>query len=243
MRMKDSLADVLGPRGRAIVTAMQASLRFLDGHDQSTLLDRLGDLIAEVPAFEPIDKSALPDSYGGSQTGPSDDFLAGRGLFYLNEQRRLFLDCTSGHYQMLWGYNHPDLCATIEDATRSGVIWDNHSNIPQSPLKQLAHRLVALANAPGETDPLDKVHLGLCTGSVACATALIQHRPRLGGLRTGQQRRCRSSRCGRSTACQLAAPLPGRARPGGPAKRRLAMGAPSKPGRVARGQRRSPAER
>ena len=172
MRMKDTLADVLGPRGQGIVTAMQAGLRFLDSSDPARLLERAGDLISEVPAFEPIDKSALPDSYGGSQTGPSDDFLVGRGLFYLNEQRRLFLDCTSGHYQMLWGYNHPELCAAIEEATRAGVIWDNHSNIPQSPLKQLSHRLVALANAPGETDPLDKVHLGLCTGSVACATAL-----------------------------------------------------------------------
>src|SRR5258706_9416327 len=172
MRMKDTLADVLGPRGQGIVTAMQAGLRFLDSSDSAKLLERAGDIISEVPAFEPIDKSALPDSYGGSQTGPSDDFLVGRGLFYLNEQRRLFLDCTSGHYQMLWGYNHPELCAAIEEATRAGVIWDNHSNIPQSPLKQLAHRLVALANSPGEADPLDKVHLGLCTGSVACATAL-----------------------------------------------------------------------
>jgi acetylornithine/succinyldiaminopimelate/putrescine aminotransferase len=170
--MKQSLADVLGPRGQGIVTAMQTGLRFLDSSDPGRLLTRAGDVIAEVPAFEPIDKSALPDSYGGSQTGPSDDFLVGRGLFYLNEQRRLFLDCTSGHYQMLWGYAHPGLGAAIEDATRAGVIWDNHSNIPQSPLKQLAHRLIALANGPGETDPLDKVHLGLCTGSVACATAL-----------------------------------------------------------------------
>src|SRR5438876_1105086 len=87
-RMKDSLADVLGPRGRDIATAMQAGLRFLDGADPGKLLDRTGDVIAEVPAFEPIDKSALPASYGGSQTGPSDDFLAGRGLFYLSEQRR-----------------------------------------------------------------------------------------------------------------------------------------------------------
>ena len=69
MRMKDSLADVLGPRGRGIVTAMQAGLRFLDSSDRSRLLDRLGDVITEVPPFDPIDKSALPDSYGGSQTG------------------------------------------------------------------------------------------------------------------------------------------------------------------------------
>jgi adenosylmethionine-8-amino-7-oxononanoate aminotransferase len=170
--MKESLADLLGPGGPGIVSAMRAGLQFLDASNPNNLLARVGSLISEIPAFDAIEKSALPDSYGGSQTGPSEDFLVGRGLLYLNEQRRLFLDCTSGHYQMLWGYNHPELQAAIEEAVRAGVIWDNHSNIPQAPLKQLAHRLVALANAPGEADPLNKVHLGLCTGSVACATAL-----------------------------------------------------------------------
>jgi|ERR1043166_6295790 acetylornithine/succinyldiaminopimelate/putrescine aminotransferase len=170
--MKVSLAKMLGSRGSEIVTAMQAGLQFLAASDRDRLLERLGEVMKEIPAFEPIDKSALPASYGGSQTTPSDDFLVGRGMFYLNEQRRLFLDCTAGHYQMLWGYNHPELCAAIEEATKVGVVWDNHSNIPQSPLKQLGHRLTELANAPGESDPLNKVHLGLCTGSVACATAL-----------------------------------------------------------------------
>jgi acetylornithine/N-succinyldiaminopimelate aminotransferase len=84
----------------------------------------------------------------------------------------LFLDCTAGHYQMLWGYNHPQLGRAVEEATRSGIVWDNHSNIPQSPVKQLAHRLIEVANSPGETDPLDTVLLGICTGSVACAAAL-----------------------------------------------------------------------
>src|SRR5437868_7061094 len=170
--MKYSLADLLGPHAHGIERAMQAGLRFIDSSDTRALLERVGDIMTEVPAFEPIDKSALPASYGGNHAGPSDDFLVGHGLFYLNEQRRLFLDCTSGHYQMLWGYHHPELCAAIEEATKAGVVWDNHSNIPQSPLKQLSHRLIELANAPGETDPLDKVYLGLCTGSVACATAL-----------------------------------------------------------------------
>src|SRR5438046_795684 len=108
-----SLANVLGPRGPEIVSAMQAGRKFLESSDQSRLLERLGGIIKEIPPFEPIDKSALPASYGGSQTSPSDDFLVGRGLFYLNEQRRLFLDCTSGHYQMLWGYNHPELGSAI----------------------------------------------------------------------------------------------------------------------------------
>lgn len=151
---------------------MQAGLKFVDGLDTSQLLTRVGQTIAEIPPLKPIDKSALQDSFGGNQTGPSDDFLAGRGLFYVTEQKRLYLDCTSGHYQMLWGYNHPELVDAIQAASRAGVVWDNHSNIPQSPLKRLAQRLVELGNAPGEKDPLNTVLLGVCTGSVACAAAL-----------------------------------------------------------------------
>jgi len=172
MKIHLSLEKVLGPRGRQICAAMRAGLRFIDGHNTAQLLAHVGKTVGGVRVFPAIDKSALQDSYGGNQTGPSNDFLVGRGLFYLGEQRRLFLDCTSGHYQMTWGYNHPELCAAAEAANRAGICWDNHSNIPQSPLKQLGHRLVALANAPGENDPLDTVLLGVCTGSVACAAAL-----------------------------------------------------------------------
>lgn len=166
------LENLLGEKGREIVAAMEAGLKWIDGLDISRLLSRVGHTLDEVPSFTPLDKTLLQDSYGGSQTGPSDDFLVGRGLFYITEQRRLFLDCTSGHYQMVWGYNHGELCEAVEAASRSGVIWDNHSNIPQSPLKRLSQRLVELGNAPGEKDPLDTVLLGVCTGSVACAAAL-----------------------------------------------------------------------
>ncbi len=172
MKARLSLDRILGRNGPGIVAAMRAGSRFLERHDTAQLLNHVGKTVRGVPAFRAIDKSALQDSYGGNQTGPSDDFLVGRGLFYLGEQRRLFLDCTSGHYQMTWGYNHRELCAAAEAANRAGVCWDNHSNIPQSPLKQLGHRLVQLANAPGEKDPLDTVLLGVCTGSVACAAAL-----------------------------------------------------------------------
>ncbi len=172
MKSKLSFVDLLGAEGSGITAAMEAGSRVLEGLSTPQLLARIGSRIAEIPAFTPIDKSALQDSFGGSQEGPSDDFLVGRGLFYLTEQRRLFLDCTSGHYQMLWGYNHPELCEAIETARRLGVVWDNHSNIPQSPLKKLSHRLVELGNAPGEKDPLDTALLGVCTGSVACAAAL-----------------------------------------------------------------------
>jgi acetylornithine/succinyldiaminopimelate/putrescine aminotransferase len=151
---------------------MRRGLAFLDQRSPARLLKSAGKTIRSVPAFQPIDKSALPDSYGGNQTGPGNDFLVGRGLFFINEQRRLIFDCSAGHYQMTWGYGHPELCAGVEAAVESGVCWDNHSNIPQSPLKELGHRLVKLANKTGEKDPLDTVLLGVCTGSVACGAAL-----------------------------------------------------------------------
>ena len=167
-----SLEGLLGPQGPGVLDAMRRGGRFLESQSTPGLLAQLGKTVAAVPAFTPIAKTALQDSFGGNQTGASDDFLVGRGLFYIGEQRRLFLDCTSGHYQMLWGYNHPRLCRLVEEAGRAGIIWDNHSNIPQAPVKQLAHRLVEVANAPEETDRLDTVLLGVCTGSVACAAAL-----------------------------------------------------------------------
>jgi acetylornithine aminotransferase len=172
MKTRLSLGTILGPSGADIAAAMQAGLHFLESHDSPALLQHVGRSIRTIPAFRPIDKSLLQDSYGGNQEGPSDDLLVGRGLFYITEQRKLYLDCTAGHYQMLWGYNHPELCSAVTAATRAGVIWDNHSNIPQSPLKWLSHRLVQAGNMPGEQDPLDTLHLGVCTGSVACAAAL-----------------------------------------------------------------------
>ena len=166
------LAEMLGERGECIAAAMSAARDFLDAHTTQELLERVGQRIEEVPPIEPVDKTALQDSYGGKQTEPCDDLLVGRGMFYITEQGRLFLDCTSGHYQMLWGYNDPVLCEAAAEAVRAGIVWDNHANIPQTPVKQLGRRLVALANPPGENGPLDTVHLGCCTGSVACAAAL-----------------------------------------------------------------------
>jgi len=160
------------PIGLDPMAVTQAGLEFLDGSTLPELLARVGERIEAVPAFEAVDKAVLQDSFGGNQSGPSDDFLVGRGLFYLSEQRRLYLDCTSGHYQMLWGYCHPGLCAAIAQAMQAGITWDNHSNIPQWPLKLLAHRMVEIANGPNEREPLDTVLLGVCTGSVACAAAL-----------------------------------------------------------------------
>ncbi len=154
MKTRLSLERILGPSGADITAAMKAGLRLPGGAGSARIAaSRSAGPIRSIPAFRPIDKSALQDSFGGNQAGPSDDFLVGRGLFYLTEQRKLFLDCTSGHYQMLWGYNHPELCAAITAASRAGVIWDNHSNIPQSPLKWLAHRLVEPGQCARRTGP------------------------------------------------------------------------------------------
>jgi len=167
-----SPADVLGESNGDILRAMRAAVEFLEGHSTAELLARVGETIEQVPPFTPLDKSPLQDSYGGNQAGPSDDLLAGRGLFYVTEQRRLCLDCTAGHYQMLWGYSDPQLTRVVTEATEAGVVWDNHTNVPQTPVKLLARRLLALANSPDDGDPLDTVNIGCCTGSVACAAAL-----------------------------------------------------------------------
>ena len=167
-----SLAHLLGPGGQAILAAQRAGLAFLDSRSTEELLLLVGQRVPDIPAFTPIDKRTFQDSYRGSQTGPSDDLLVGRGLFYITEQGRLCLDCTAGHYQMTWGYSPPALVAAAQEAVEAGIVWDNHSNIPQTPVKRLAQRLLELANPPGERDPIDTVLLGVCTGSVACSSAL-----------------------------------------------------------------------
>lgn len=171
----DHRASALANRlaGSELLKAMRAGLAFIDSQGTSRLLDQVGQVVPELPPPTPVDKTVLPASYGGgSQESPCDDFLVGRGMFYLTEQSRLFLDCTSGHYQMLWGYSHPELCRAIQDATEAGVVWDNHTNVPQTPVKHLAHRLIERANSPDQADPIDKVLLGCCTGSASCAAAL-----------------------------------------------------------------------
>lgn len=182
---KLDIESLLGPGSGGILQAMAAGQRFLRTQSTGQLLARVGEVIEAVPPLEPLDKSPLQDSYGGSQKGPSDDLLVGKGLFYLTEQRRLMLDCTAGHYQMVWGYDHEPLQEALDQALRAGLVWDNHTNIPQTPVKRLARRLLELANPPGAPDPLDKVLLGCCTGSVACAAAikiqLLVYQRRTGG--------------------------------------------------------------
>ena len=160
-----SCASVMGP---AETDAMRRARAFLTARGTPELLRLVGTQRAELVPPSPMrDKRVFPTSYGG-RASCADDLLAGQGMFYVTEGGRVMLDCTSGHYQMTWGYNHPQLMAAATEAMELGVVWDNHSNIPSHPVKLLADRLAELGAGAG----LDRVLLGVCTGSVACGAAL-----------------------------------------------------------------------
>ena len=164
--------------------ALDAATQFLEGNSPTQLLRRVGETIECVPPAPFADRRWFQKSFGRSASATGDDLLTGRGLFYIAEDRRLRLDCTAGHYQMTWGYAHPELQALAIEAMRRGVAWDNHSNIPSDPVKRLAAKLVETANRPLGSSALhnpqsairnpqlDTALLGVCTGTVACAAAL-----------------------------------------------------------------------
>jgi len=156
--------------GDEVVSKMARARRFLQSRAPHELLPQVGRTLKRyaLTSSRP-DKRTFPVAYGGGKPC-GDDLLAGHGMFYITEAGKLMLDCTSGHYQMTWGYNHPELCALAAEAAKLGIVWDNHSNIPSMPVKILAEKLVALAGGNGTG--LNRVLLGLCTGSVACGAAL-----------------------------------------------------------------------
>jgi acetylornithine/succinyldiaminopimelate/putrescine aminotransferase len=173
------LADLLGDGGPAICRAMRAASDYLAATDPAELLRRVGQTLDEIPPADHLAKRFIQSSYRGDLALPPDDVLTGRGVFYITEQRKLFLDGTAGHYQMTWGYRHPQLEAAIGEATQAGIVWDNHSNIPGNAIKRLSERLVELANDRPADDALladdralNTVLLGICTGSVAAGSAL-----------------------------------------------------------------------
>jgi acetylornithine/N-succinyldiaminopimelate aminotransferase len=180
-----SLSGLAGPFGADVCRAMAAARAFLGGRDTGELLGLIGRAINGTAVNKTIDKAVMQKSYGGGKIGSTDDLLAGKGLFYITEQGRLFLDCTAGHYQMSWGYDHPVLTQVIRDGLAAGIVPDNHSNIPQWPVKRLAQRLIEVANADcpelqkGDFSKimesrtrLNTVLLGVATGSIACEAAL-----------------------------------------------------------------------
>jgi len=180
-----SITDLAGPLGTDVCRAMSQAKAFLDSHDNSQLLGLIGQTIDGVALKKTIDKAVMQKSYGGGKIGATEDLLAGRGLFYITEQGKLFLDCTAGHYQMSWGYDHPALTQVLHDGVAAGIVPDNHSNIPQWPVKRLAQKLVEAANPDcpelregdfskimNSKTRLNTVLLGIATGSVACEAAL-----------------------------------------------------------------------
>jgi acetylornithine/N-succinyldiaminopimelate aminotransferase len=179
------IVDLAGPLGIDVCKAMAEARTFLQGHPTGELLGLIGQTIDGTASGATIDKAVMQKSYGGGTVGPTDDLLVGKGLFYITEQGRLFLDCTAGHYQMSWGYEHPVLTQVISDGLAAGIVPDNHSNIPQWPVKRLAQRLIEMANPDcpelGKGDfskilesktRLNTVLLGIATGSIACEAAL-----------------------------------------------------------------------
>ncbi len=163
----------------SIAAAMAAGRKYLGDGEPSRLLPEVGHTIESVTAAELPDKRWFQKSYGRGVSEKPEDLLVGKGLFYLTEQRQLFLDCTGGHYQMTWGYEQPELTVALLDGIERGIIWDNHSNIPAAPVKRLAGRLIEVAN-PGadlsvlvdDGERLNTVLTGCATGTVACAAGM-----------------------------------------------------------------------
>jgi acetylornithine/succinyldiaminopimelate/putrescine aminotransferase len=183
--MSISIDGLAGPLGADVCRAMSEAKRFFDSHDNGQLLGLVGDTIEGVALRKTITKAVMQKSYGGGTLAETDDLLAGRGLFYVTERGKLFLDCTAGHYQMSWGYGHPVLTQVIRDGLAAGIVPDNHSNIPQWPVKRLAQKLVEAANpdmpelregdfskVTESKTRLNTVLLGIATGSIACEAAL-----------------------------------------------------------------------
>ncbi len=166
------LGSVMGPDWAGIGPALDAAREFLDVTPVERLLANVGRAVPALPPVHAPAKRWFQKSYGRSATPSGDDLLVGKGLFYVAENGRLYLDGTAGHYQMTWGYAHPELQALAIEAMQRGIVWDNHSNIPPAPVRRLAARLVELANDGLAAPALDTVLLGVCTGTVACAAAM-----------------------------------------------------------------------
>jgi acetylornithine/succinyldiaminopimelate/putrescine aminotransferase len=179
------LAGLAGPGTGAVIEQMTKAQQFLTDHTDGDLLQLIGSQVPGIDASGLIDKAVIQQSYGGGHAGPTNDLLAARGLFYVSEKGKLYLDCTAGHYQVTWGYNNPVLTDIVRQGLNTGIIFDNHSNIPQWPVKRLARCLIEVANPDlpelrcGDVskvlmveDRLNTVLLGLATGSVACESAL-----------------------------------------------------------------------
>jgi len=171
--------DLMGDQSGAMDEALGQAQRYVRETPRPELLAGVGTTIDALEQAHWPDKRWFQKSYGRASTDAPEEQLAGHGLFYLTEQRKLFLDCTGGHYQMTWGFEHPELTDLLRDGIERGIVWDNHSNIPSAPVKRLAGKLVELMNPGADLDVLvsdgerlNTVLTGCATGSVACAAAM-----------------------------------------------------------------------
>jgi len=159
------------------VKSIKAANSFLNKNSEKLLLNNVGRIIKNIPSPPKTTKKWFQKSY---VLGPEqNDFLAGKGVFYITEGRKLFLDATAGHYQMTWGYNHPTLMKCLDEAIALEIPWDCHSNIPGFFVKKLSEKLVEICNPErnyasllNDENCLNTVLLGIATGSVACSTAM-----------------------------------------------------------------------
>ncbi len=162
---------------KKIIKSINNANVFIQRKKEKELLENVGKIIKSIPPANFNDKKWFQKSFiTGNQR---DDLLASKGVFYITEGRKLFLDTTAGHYQMTWGYNHPFLMKNLNDALKMGIAWDCHSNIPGFFVKKLSEKIVQICTY-GKTDDnileidnsLNTVLLGIATGSVACSTAM-----------------------------------------------------------------------
>ncbi len=167
----------LNKKENAILKSIKSASGFLKHADQKTLIKNTGKIIKKIPQAPQKTKQWFQKSYViGNE---KDDFLAGKGVFYITEGRKLFLDTTAGHYQMTWGYDHPVLMKNLQHALKTSIPWDCHSNIPGFFVKKLSEKLVQICNpdknlidVKDNSDLLNTVLLGIATGSVACSTSM-----------------------------------------------------------------------
>ncbi|MCX7706120.1 MAG: aminotransferase class III-fold pyridoxal phosphate-dependent enzyme [bacterium] len=160
-----------------IIRSIESANNFLESTPPEILLKNIGRIITNLPSVPRTEKKWFQKSYVIEPE--QHDFLTGKGVFYITEGRKLFLDATAGHYQMTWGYNNPDLMKNLQHALKIGIPWDCHSNIPGFYVKKLSEKLVKICNSDTDIrhvqnnpDLLNTVLLGIATGSVACSTSM-----------------------------------------------------------------------
>lgn len=164
------------PEEKKIKQAYLSARRFFEKSSEKVLIENIGKTIKGIPSLPKTSKQWFQSSY--AFMNDKDDFLTGKGVFYITEGKRLFLDTTAGHYQMTWGYHHPFLMENLQEALKLGIEWDCHSNIPGFFVKKLSEKLVEICNggdfkkSQKNPEALNTVLLGIATGSVACSTAM-----------------------------------------------------------------------